>query len=324
MTARRLTLSFLILALAAVPMAAVDPALMKLVPPDATVVAGVNVEQARITPFGQFVLKQMPLDDEGFRNMMESTGFDPRRDLREILVASKGGQPSKHSQGIVMATGSFDAPRIVAAAKVLGVTVTDYAGVEVLSSKESPAGGFAFLDRSLAIAGETEQVKAAIDRYKKGGAGPGATLAAKAAEWSGRTDAWFITAGSPAEWAHRMPDSQAAGPMKSVSLDAIEQSSGGIKFGSVVKISVEAVARTDKDAAALGDVVRFVAGMIQLNRDKQGPDQMAALLDSMELKTDSRTVTLGFSVPQEQLEKMIQSGHGPAKKPAPRSKATTI
>ena len=126
MTARRLTLSFLILAVAAVPMAAVDPALMKLVPPDATVVAGVNVEQARTTPFGQFVLKQMPLDDEGFGKMMEATGFDPRRDLREILVASKGGQPSKHSQGLVMATGSFDAARIVAAARVLGVTVTDF------------------------------------------------------------------------------------------------------------------------------------------------------------------------------------------------------
>ncbi|MCX6635411.1 MAG: hypothetical protein NT090_10080, partial [Acidobacteria bacterium] len=132
------------------------------------------------------------------------------------------------------------------------------------------------------------------------------------------------TTGPPAEWAHRVPDSQAAGPMKAVSLDAIEQSCGGIKFGPVVKISVEAVARTDKDATALGDVVRFVAGMIQLNRDKQGPDQMAALLDSMELKTDSRTVTLGFSVPQEQLEKMIQSGHGPARKPAPRTKTTTI
>ncbi|MDP2999512.1 MAG: hypothetical protein Q8N47_18630, partial [Bryobacterales bacterium] len=179
MTARGVTLSFLILAVAAVPMAAVDPALMKLVPPDATVVAGVNVEQARITPFGQFVLKQMPLDDEGFRKMMEATGFDPRRDLREILVASKGGQPSRHIQGIVMATGSFDPARILAAAKVAGVTATDYAGVEILSSKESPNGGFAFLDRSLAIAGETEQVKAAIDRYKKGGTGPAATCRSK-------------------------------------------------------------------------------------------------------------------------------------------------
>ena len=48
----------------------------------------------------------------------------------------------------------------------------------------------------------------------------------------------------------------------------------------------------------------------------------AALMDSMELKTDSRTVTVGFSFPEEQLEKMIQSG--PLKKrTAPPAKTTT-
>lgn len=320
MTLRGVALFFAMAALAAVPLAAIDPALMKLVPSDATVVAGMNIEQARMSPFGQYVLKQVPLEDEGVRKLMEATGFDPRRDLREIVVASAGGPQAARGKGIVMATGSFDPARIVAMARTMGVPVIGYAGVDVLGGKEPKSGWLALLDRSLAVAGEPEQVQAAIDRYQKGGGGPGASISAKATEWSGRADAWVVSTGSPAGWASHVPAPQAAGPLKGISLEAIEQSAGGVKFGAVVKISVEAVARTDQDATALGDVVRFLAGMAQLNRDKQGPDRLAAFLDTMDLKTEARTVTLSFSMPQEQLEKMIQSG--PMKKAAPRTKAT--
>lgn len=321
MTLRGVALFFAIAALAAVPLAAVDPALMKLVPSDATVVAGMNIEQARVSPFGQFVLKQLPMEDAGLRKLMDAAGFDPRRDLREVVVASVGGQQASQGKGIVLATGSFDPARIAAMAREQGAVVTSYAGVDVLGGKEPKSGWLALLDRSLAVAGEPDQVKAAIDRYQKGGAGPGVSISAKATEWSGRADAWVVSTGSPAGWTSHVPAPQAAGPLKGISLDAIEQSAGGVKFGPMVKISVEAVARTDKDATALGDVVRFVAGMVQLNRDKQGPDQIAAFLDTMDLKTEARTVTLSFSMPQEQLEKMIQSGPE-KKKPAPRAKAT--
>jgi hypothetical protein len=206
-------------------------------------------------------------------------------------------------------------------AREQGAVVSSYAGVDLLGSKEPRSGCLALVDRSLAVAGEPEQVRTAIDRYQKGGGGPGAPIQAKAAEWSGRADAWVVAAGSPAAWAGRVPAPEVADPMRGISLEAIEQSAGGVKFGPVVRISVEAVTRTDQDAAALGDVIRFVAGMVQLNRNQPGQDQAAAVLDTMDLKTEARTVTLSFSLPQEQLEKMIQSD--PAKKkPAPRAKAT--
>jgi hypothetical protein len=120
-----------------------------------------------------------------------------------------------------------------------------------------------------------------------------------------------------------MPPGQAEGPMKAVPLDAIEQSAGGLKFGSVVTLLAEAVARTDKDATALADVIRFVAGMVQLNREKPETAEIAALVDSMQLTTESRTVRLVLSMPEEQLEKMIQSHkQGPARRAAPRKRAT--
>ena len=66
---------------------AADPQLLNMVPPDAKVLAGINVDQARNSPLGQFLLAMMPAD-AGFQQFVAVSGFDPRRDLHEILVAA--------------------------------------------------------------------------------------------------------------------------------------------------------------------------------------------------------------------------------------------
>jgi hypothetical protein len=69
--------------------AAVDPALLDLVMPDAQVLAGMQVQQSLASPFGQYFLTQIPSND-GASKFATSTGLDPRRDVREILMASAG------------------------------------------------------------------------------------------------------------------------------------------------------------------------------------------------------------------------------------------
>ena len=58
--------------------------------PDAKVLAGVNVAQAKSSPFGQYVLSQISANDPGLQQLASVTGFDPRQDLCEVLVASNG------------------------------------------------------------------------------------------------------------------------------------------------------------------------------------------------------------------------------------------
>src|SRR3954454_4643447 len=72
------------------PATAADPQLLSLVMPDAKVVAGVNVDQAKTSPFGQYVLSQMQLQDTEFQKLVMLTGFDPTRDVHELLVATNG------------------------------------------------------------------------------------------------------------------------------------------------------------------------------------------------------------------------------------------
>src|SRR5215475_1261832 len=100
-------------------LSAADPLLLNLVMPDAKVLAGVNVEQAKGTQFGQYVLNQLQTQDAHMRELVALTGFDPRRDVRELLVASNGVPQGK--TGLALAKGNFDVPRITAAATMHGV-----------------------------------------------------------------------------------------------------------------------------------------------------------------------------------------------------------
>ena len=96
----------LLLSAASVPLgAAVDPALLDLTPPNTKILTGVNVDQALQSTFGQFALSKLP-QTQGMMQFMAATGFDFRRDLRELLIATditnQGTKPeiNQESDGI--------------------------------------------------------------------------------------------------------------------------------------------------------------------------------------------------------------------------------
>ena len=113
------------------PANAADPQLLNLVMPDAKVLAGVNVDQAKTSPFGQYVLSQMQLQDTHLTEVTALTGFDPTRDVHELLVASSGGA-TQHT-GLALARGNFDPARINAAgADQRGAISETYNGVTII------------------------------------------------------------------------------------------------------------------------------------------------------------------------------------------------
>ena len=113
--------------------------------------------------FGQFILRQMP-EDGDFAKFISASGFDPRRDLQEVLMATATGQKS----GLVAARGTFDPQKIAALATADGKhIVSQYNGAQLLVSTEAASPALAFFDGNFAVAGDLVSVKAAIDRRKK-------------------------------------------------------------------------------------------------------------------------------------------------------------
>jgi hypothetical protein len=118
------------------------------------------------------------------------------------------------------------------------------------------------------------------------------------------------------EWASKVPDENVSGVMQGDALRSIEQSSGGIRFGDVIEISGEAITRSEKDATALADVIRFLSGLLQLNQKDARITGPAKLLQSLDLRTEGNVMKLSLLVPEAELEKFILDAKAQAQKTA--------
>jgi hypothetical protein len=299
---------------AAAVASAADSALLKFVMPDAKVVSGINVDSIRLTPFGQFFLSLLPAPDAGFEQAIAVTGFDPRRDIHEILMASPA-EPGKKT-GLLLVRADFDKGRILTLLKAVGKTPEIYNGVEILAAPAAPnriSQALTFLDSSVVAAGDVDSVKAAIDRQKTAAALDPALLAAIAA-MSANRDAWVVSTASISSFAKSVPNANVSGVLQGDLIKAIQQSSGGVTFGSTIEISGELTTKTNEDASSLASVVQFFVTMAQ----GAGHPELTTLIQSLSVHSDSNAVKVSLSIPEAVLETIVKVSQHTGVRTAPR------
>ena len=123
----RLQPTLLSLVLSASAIFAADPALLSLVMPEARMVAGVDVERARDSFLGKKLMEQFNSKDREFGKFVALTGFDPRRDLKEIIVATPNAD-TKNPPALVVLRGAFDMGRINGFLLVAGINPIETLG----------------------------------------------------------------------------------------------------------------------------------------------------------------------------------------------------
>lgn len=299
---------------------AADPALLNLVGPEARMVAGIDVERARDSFLGRKVMEQLNAKDGEFSKFVTMTGFDPRRDVREVVIATPDAN-TKNSPALILIRGIFDTGRIHGFLKTAGIAPVENLGGVDFYTKADVKGdmGFAIVDGSLALAGNKETVRAALQRRAASSPAMTSSTYSKAQSLSQANDIWMVTSIPVAELSNAVPGNK-EGPQGMMGGDAfkgIEQAAMGIHFGAEqMEVTAETVSRTEKDATSIADVVRFLSTMVQMNREKPEVKALAAALDGMKLTTDARTTTLTISLPVAEIEKMINE----RRKPAPAKK----
>ena len=307
-------LGLALLAAASTALAAVDHGLLNLAPPGTQVLAGFQIDQGKASALGQYVLQRAGSEEPQFQKFMDATGFDPRRDLQEVLVATPGPASGKHTV-VVLARGTFDLTHIKQGLAAKGGHVENYQGVDLLMGKETDTGGVAFLDSTLAVAGDRDLVKSVIaNRSTPSTIDP--KLVQKADKLSQDNQAWFASLVPGSALPHRQRPGQNE-KINTAAIQSILQSSGGIRLNSnSVDIAFDAVTRSEKDAQALCDVVRFFASMVQMQRTNEGPAALLApSLDQMQLTSTGDSMHLSLSVPEKVVEQILNQG-GPRKKTA--------
>ena len=278
---------------------AADPQLLNLVMPDAEILAGVNVDQAKTSPFGMYVLAQFQAQDQHLREFTAQTGFDPTNDLHELLVASTGSQP--HAPALTLARGAFSTDKINAAAQNAGATSETYKGVKIFEDPKKGAG-YAFLNGSLAVAGDVASVKAAIDRQTAPAPLPAALLV-QVNQLSASEDAWAISEVPPPNI--ELPSNGGNTPNLPTGIfQKIEQASGGVKLGTqAIAVTAQLQADTAVDAKQISDLLQFLANLGRMQT--QNP-QVPSLLNSLAVTTNGAVVGISLNVPEAEAETLFQ------------------
>ncbi|MDP9171241.1 MAG: hypothetical protein M3N54_11540 [Acidobacteriota bacterium] len=277
--------------------------------PDAKIMAGVNVTTAQISPFGQYVLTRMGSTDAGLQSLITETGFDPRRDVTEILMASNGNTASPG--GLLLARGSFKVDQLVAAvSKDKKTQVAKYNGATLITGMDANSKeAFAFIGTSVALAGDLASVKAAIDRSGRvNSVTP--ELATRVQALSTTEDAWSVSLASIGSLIPNMGDSTTKSPGAQTfqMVKNIQSSSGGVKFGSTVDIVGQAVSDTPQNATALADIIRMVSSLVAMGAAQDPAAGAAAqLIQKIKITTNGAAVDITASIPEADLEGLLKT-----------------
>jgi hypothetical protein len=297
---------------AAAGLAAADAGLLALIPSNAKVVSSIDVQQARNSPFGQFLLNKVNSDGNGFDKMVQETGFDPRRDLQSFVFASPGPAPNKTQSGfVVVARGNFDPQLIRKQILSHGGAVQSISGVDVYvsSKQQQQQTAFAFPDVGLAVFGDLASVQQVIANRTNPSV-LDANLQTLISKVSANNDAWFasILSGDYLtqhlnEATNQQVKSQAQ------ALQSVRQAAGGIQFGDPVQFTFDAVTRSAQDATSLTDVVRFMASFVQMQRQNDPHLQvLASALDGMVLNASGSNFHANLAIPEKSMEQLADSG----------------
>ncbi|HOQ46345.1 MAG TPA: hypothetical protein PLA43_09685 [Bryobacteraceae bacterium] len=278
---------------AALAAPAADPGLLGLAMPDARVVAGLNVAEIRKSPFGQLLLDRLSArEDEHFRRFIAGTGFDPRRDVEEIVVVATGAD--RNAGKLILARGWFDPPRFISYAVNHGARLTHYGGVDIIETRQS---ALAFLDSTTAVAGDPGSVRDAIDR-RTGGSALDPDLTARIQALSAAQQVWFVSKIPVSEL--NLPRHQANPALGNV-VNEVEGASGGAAFGNTADVKVEIISRTPQGAAELAGAARLLATLAQSARNPAA-ERLRPVWNSLDIKALENVVTIALMIPSEVIE----------------------
>jgi hypothetical protein len=282
--------------------AGVSPTLLNLVMPDATVVSGMNVDQSVTSPFGQYILSQMQFNDSDFLKFVSATGFDPRKDLHEIVAASPATSSTTHS-ALILGRGVFQPAMIIGAATAQGGVVTNYHGFNIISQKDgtSPGTALTFLDGATVAMGDTASVQAAIDRKVAGATFTG-TLANTAIAVSATNSAWFATSTPLSDFMSSKQSGNLGPVAQSGLIQAVQQASGGVQFGTTaITLSADAVTNSPQNAQSLVDVLKFFVSMMAGNANPNA----TSIANSAQFSVTGSTAHISLLLPEAQVEQLL-------------------
>lgn len=298
---RALFFALVFAACSAAASAAVDKALLALAPASSRVIAGVDVNRARNSPFGQTLIAWVGASDNNFEMFLSKTGFNMRRDVQDFLFAAPG---TADSQGEVLARGTFNVSRIEATARSRGLVTETYRGVQlILNSAGTAKSAMAFPAPGIAAIADLSSVEEII-RGRNVPTAINPELRRLVESAGNGNDAWFasLSAGALAS-----PEVASRNRAAASAIRTISEASGGIRFADPIPATVRAVTASPEEAEALSVVLRGMAALARMGHPTDPYFAALAAAQNLNIAADGNAVNVSFSISESDAERIAKS-----------------
>jgi hypothetical protein len=285
---------------------AAGPDELQYVPANAAVVAYANVREVMNSDFRQR-FRQFEPDTRERDEFQQKTGINIEEDIDTVVAAvmpRAAGATSWSPEGsvVVVARGRFEQSRLEALALEHGGKVEDYSGKRLLTHGNERGGehmAVAFLDADLVAVGGYQAVKNAIDANTGANIVSNTELMRQINDLEG-SNAWAVGHFDAIASEARLPSEISA------QLPSIQWFSAAGHINGGVSGVFKAETRDEESANNLRDVLR---GFVALAKMQAGSrPELKGMVDSLQLAGDGKTVSVGFTVPNEVFDALEMMG----------------
>jgi hypothetical protein len=275
----------------------IDNVLIHMVPPGPTSLVGAHMDQLTASELYQKLIAQQKLPQ--LDQFARETGFDPRHDVREILLVN-GPQGS-----VLLARGNFNLKQD----PVAGMKIVRHGQYNIrtlpASATSGLLSGFCVLDSSLAAAGELTAVEAALDEWAQHGAHKGAdALLTHVTSVSEQTALWGVSTGFASFIASNLPGA-GNGIDFSAIFRGIESSWFSASVDTGFQAAIHCTTATEKDAMNLRDAAKGLIGFGRLSVPQNKPE-LLRFWDGLTVDQQDRSFALNADIPGDLIDQMVQ------------------
>ena len=268
----------------------VDPAFRDLIPPDATVLAGVDLGQLKQTPLYEKYgsqLQQARLDE--FRDRF---GIDLRRDVEAVLLAANA------KERLALVRGRFTKQQLQPKLVSMHAQRTIYNGHVLFGDARN---SLAFVKDGVVAAGSATALHGLLDRAKTGRGGSSEPLRRRLAALPQNDSVWVVSEGGlPLAGAPLRQDLESA-------LSNIDGFVKGVTAGAAVDSGIHFKADfdciSDEGAQRVHDALRGGIGLARLTTNDNALD-MLRLYDSIKVNKDGQHVHVNADLAGDLVDKV--------------------
>jgi hypothetical protein len=265
-----------------------DNVLEKMVPPGATTLVGARMDLIKQTAIYRKMLASSSLT--GLDQFAVETGFDPRRDVRDLLFVTTA------SGSVMLARGTFN----VNPATLKNARKIRYGKYELAVQGE---GALCILDSTLAAAGDVKTIEAALDEWTSGTHTAAQPLVARLGAINPQSQIWGISTGAGSFLAEHLPPS--SGIDFSKVFRGLQDTWFQADFGTGLHADVHGIGATEKDAISLRDAVRGIVGLGRLSVP-ENQSELLKLWDGINVDQQGRSISIHVDIAQDLIDKLVQ------------------